>query len=240
MKKKRIIISICILIALLFGAVGIYINDFYRAGDGALAAFASGEVLSDGVTVFRPEEPVAAEETAGLMFYPGGKVEASAYAPLLGELAEQGITCVLLEMPANLAVLDKNAAEGIAEQIPEVDRWYIGGHSLGGAMAASFVSEHAEEFAGLILLAAYSTEDLTNSEVEVLSIFGSEDGVLNRDAYEENRNHLPDGMTEVIIDGGNHAQFGEYGPQEGDGEAAISGEEQREVTVDTIIKFIRI
>ena len=220
--------------------MGIYINDFYRAGDAALVAFASGEALSDGVTVFRPAEPVAAEETAGLMFYPGGKVEATAYAPLLGELAEQGITCVLLEMPANLAVLDKNAAEGIAEQIPEVDRWYIGGHSLGGAMAASFVSEHAEEFAGLILLAAYSTEDLTNSEVDVLSIYGSEDGVLNRNAYKENRNHLPDGMTEVVIDGGNHAQFGEYGSQEGDGEAAISGEEQREVTVDTIIKFIRI
>jgi len=238
MKKKRIIISICILTALLFGAAGIYINDFYRAEDAALAAFASGEVLSDRVTVFRPAEPVAAEEAVGLMFYPGGKVEASAYAPLLRGLAEQGITCVLLEMPANLAVLDKNAAEGIAEQIPEVDRWYIGGHSLGGAMAASFVAEHAEEFEGLILLAAYSTEDLTNSDVAVLSIYGSEDGVLNRNAYEENRNNLPEGMTEVVIDGGNHAQFGEYGSQEGDGEATISGDEQREVTVDTIIKFI--
>ena len=237
MKKKRII-SICILIALLFGATGIYINGFYRAGDGALAAFASGEVLSDRVTVFRPAEPVAAEEAVGLMFYPGGKVEASSYAPLLGELAEQGITCVLLEMPANLAVLDKNAAEGIAEQIPEVDHWYIGGHSLGGAMAASFVSEHAEEFARLVLLAAYSTEDLTNSDVDVLSLYGSEDGVLNRNAYEENRNHLPEGMTEVVIDGGNHAQFGEYGFQEGDGEATISGDEQRAVTADTIIKFI--
>jgi len=238
MKKKRIIISICILTALLFGAAGIYINDFYRAEDAALAAFASGEVLSDRVTVFRPAEPVAAEEAVGLMFYPGGKVEASAYAPLLRGLAEQGITCVLLEMPANLAVLDKNAAEGIAEQIPEVDRWYIGGHSLGGAMAASFVAEHAEELEGLILLAAYSTEDLTNSDVAVLSIYGSEDGVLNRNAYEENRNNLPEGMTEVVIDGGNHAQFGEYGSQEGDGEATISGDEQREVTVDTIIKFI--
>ena len=237
MKKKRIVISICILTALLFGAAGIYINDFYRAGDGALAAFASGEALSDGVTVFRPAEPVATEEAVGLMFYPGGKVEASAYAPLLRGLAEEGITCVLLEMPANLAVLDKNAAEGIAEQIPEVDRWYIGGHSLGGSMAASYAAEHSEELEGLVLLAAYSTVDLKESGLEILSLYGSEDGVLNMEKYEKYRDNLSKAI-ESEINGGNHAGFGMYGAQEGDGTATITNEEQITETAAWIVTLM--
>ena len=242
MKKRRIIISICILTALLFGAVGIYINDFYRAGDAALATFASGEVLSERVTVFRPaetgdEEPVAGE-AVGLIFYPGGKVAVEAYAPLMKSLAEKGIICVLLEMPLNLAVLDSDAAEGIDEILPDVERWYVGGHSLGGAMAASYAADHVESLEGLVLLASYSTKDLTNSGLDVISIYGSEDQVLNCQSYEENRTNLPDNAVEVIIEGGNHAQFGDYGVQEGDGTATIGGEEQLNQTTEKIAQLI--
>ena len=140
-------------------------------------------------------------------------MENTAYAPLLHKLANKGILCVLVKMPCNLAVLDMNAADGIPEDFPEVNSWYIGGHSLGGAMAASYAAKYTDELDGLILLAAYSTAALTNSNLRVYSTYGSEDGVLNREKYEADRSNLPANTTEVVIDGGCHAGFGSYGPR---------------------------
>ena len=243
MKTKRVIRIIAIVLVLAVTGIGFYASNYSRASDEALAAFASGEGLSERVTVFRPAdmvdlESVAGEGSVGLIFYPGGKVAVEAYAPLMKSLAEEGITCVLLEMPLNLAVLDSNAAEGIDEILPDVERWYVGGHSLGGAMAASYAADHSEELEGLVLLAAYSTKDLTNSGLDVISIYGSEDQVLNRQSYEQNRTNLPDNAVEVIIEGGNHAQFGDYGVQEGDGTATIGGEEQLNQTTEKIAQLI--
>lgn len=144
---------------------------------------------------------------------------------------------MLLEMPFNLAVLDSSAAEGIPEQYPEIDCWYIGGHSLGGSMAASYAAEHTEDYAGLVLLAAYSTAEITN--MDVISLYGSEDGVLNREKYLDYRGNLPKSTEEIIIEGGNHAGFGSYGFQDGDGESLISGEDQVEITADALANFIR-
>lgn len=188
--------------------------------------------LRDGVTVFAPEKP-----TAGLIFYPGGKVEHTAYAPLLRTCAEKGFLCALVRMPCNLAVFNINGADGIQEQFPDVEHWYISGHSLGGAIAASYAASHADELDGLILLAAYSTKDLTQTSLRVLSIYGSEDGVLNRESFDENRVNLPADTTEIILDGGCHAQFGSYGPQDGDGTPTISGEEQIKQTAEAITAF---
>ena len=183
--------------------------------------------------VFQPEAP-----QAGLIFYPGGKVEAEAYAPLLEACAERGILCVLLRMPGNLAVLDRNAADGVAADYPEVTDWYIGGHSLGGAMAAGYAAKHTEALAGLVLLGAYSTADLTDSGLRVLSIYGSEDGVLNREKYDSNHANLPADAAELVIQGGCHAGFGSYGPQDGDGTPTISGEEQIARTADAIAAML--
>lgn len=191
-------------------------------------------VQQEDLTAFCPENA-----EAGLIFYPGGKVEHTAYAPLLQALAEQDILCVLVKMPCNLAVLDVNAAEGIPEQFPELESWYIGGHSLGGSMAASYAAEQAQALEGLILLAAYSTADLTETGLEVLSLYGTEDGVLNRQKYESSRVNLPEGFREVIIEGGNHAQFGSYGPQEGDGTAAIMQTAQIRQTADAIAAWMQ-
>ena len=231
--KKKAFLAAAVLFALVIGC-GLYVGDYYRAEDTAFLVPESVSVEQrDDRMVFAPKEAFA-----GLIFYPGGKVAVEAYAPLMKSLAEEGITCVLLEMPLNLAVLDSNAAEGIDEILPNVERWYVGGHSLGGAMAASYAAEHVEEVEGLILLAAYSTKDLTNSGLDVISIYGSEDQVLNRQSYEQNRTNLPDNAVEVIIEGGNHAQFGDYGVQEGDGTATIGGEEQLNQTKEKIAHFI--
>jgi len=174
----------------------------------------------------------------GFIFYPGGKVEYTAYIPLLQALSEHGVTCVLVEMPFHLAVLDINAADGIQKEYPEIEDWYIGGHSLGGSMAASYVASHTEDFAGLVLLGAYSTADLSESNLAVLSVYGSEDKVMNRENYENNKTNLPAGFTEVVLGGGCHANFGMYGAQDGDGTPSITNEEQIALTADAIVKMM--
>ncbi len=237
--KLRIALIVVLTVVLACAAVfAVYVNDYYHAEDIAVQAMAADETvsvyeLSDSLTVFAPEEPLA-----GLIFYPGGKVEHTAYAPLLRACAERGVLCVLVRMPCNLAVLNVNGADGIRERFPEVDRWYIGGHSLGGAMAASYAASHADELDGLVLLAAYSTEDLSQSGLAVCSIYGSEDGVMNREKYDASRANLPGDAAEVVIDGGCHAGFGCYGPQGGDGTPRISAQEQIYQTVDEIVRMI--
>ncbi len=230
-KPKGLVIALAVVL-LLVGAVGLYAADCYHAGDTAAHAMASSAVtvtVEDGLAVFAPNDPAA-----GLIFYPGGKVEYTAYAPLMEHLASQGVLCVITEMPLQLAVLDMDAAAGIPERFPQVDTWYIGGHSLGGAMAASYAAEEGG-FAGLLLLGAYSTADLTSSGLRVLSIYGANDGVLNREKYAECAVNLPDTAEELVIDGGNHAMFGDYGRQEGDGEGWISPSEQQTVTAEAVL-----
>lgn len=247
-KKKfpSILIAIALLIIILTVSGGIYLNDYYHALPESLKSL---EQQDDGITVrvdettdriiFAPEEP-----TSGIIFYPGGKVQYESYAPLMRKLAEKGILSVLVKMPGNLAVLDVNAADGIREEFPEVERWYMAGHSLGGSMAASYLSKHSDDFSGLILLAAYSTADLSQESREmegtvpaVLSVYGSEDGVLNMEKYEKYRSNIPQ-MEEVILEGGNHAGFGGYGEQEGDNAAQINAEQQQQETADLIAEWI--
>ena len=238
-KRTRIILSVCLAVLLLFGIGGYaYVSDYYHADETALEAMAyltdSVQAELDGnVTWFVPENPVV-----GLISYPGGKVENTAYAPLMRACAENGILCALVRMPGNLAVLDANAADGLQQEHPEVTTWYIAGHSLGGAMAAEYAAAHYEDYDGLILLAAYSTKDLSQTTLRVLSVYGSEDGVMNRESYEKNWSNLPADTSEVVLDGGCHAQFGFYGAQDGDGVPTITGEEQIRQTAEAIAAFV--
>lgn len=239
--KKRVLLIVLAAVLALFAGTGIYLADYYHADDAALTAMAP---LSDGVTVetsgtltcFLPENPTG----AGLIFYPGGKVQCESYAPLLRACAQKGILCVLVHMPGNLAVFDPNAADGIQEQFPQVEHWSLGGHSLGGAMAASYAAGHSGDYEGLILLAAYSTKDLTDSGLSVLSVYGSEDGVLNRDSYEKYRSNLPEDCQEVVLNGGCHAYFGSYGPQKGDGTPSLTNEQQIQATASLIAAFLTV
>lgn len=240
MKKfVKILIACVIIVSVTVASFFVYTNDYYEADLGAATVMSptvnmSMKTLDDNTIVYMPK----GAET-GLIFYPGGKVEYTAYIPLMEACASRGIACVLLEMPFNLAVLDMNAAEGIQEMYPDISEWYIGGHSLGGSMAASYLSENTEDFNGLILLGSYSTADLSEKSVEVLSVYGSEDLVLNREKYNENKSNLPKGFTEVVLNGGCHAYFGMYGEQEGDGEPSISNAEQIEKTAEAIAELVK-
>lgn len=217
----------------------IYVNDYYRADEEAERALLSDEAvkvewMEDNKIAFMPQEAIA-----GLIFYPGGKVEYTAYAPLLHGLAEEGVLCVLCKMPCNLAVLAPDAAEGVQEKFAEIENWYMGGHSLGGSMAAVYAAEHTDDYRGLILLAAYSTKDISSSGLKTISVYGTQDGVLNMEKYKENLTNLPADRKEYIMEGGCHAQFGCYGKQDGDGIPEMSGKEQRRITIEVIMEWIK-
>jgi len=239
-RNKRILIitaSVLLVIAAVTIACVIYLSDYYHADEDRIAAFApmnevSVTELDNGSIVFDVKDA-----KNGFIFYPGGKVENDAYKPLMASLASRGILCILVDMPFNLAVFDVNAADGITEDYPNVENWYIGGHSLGGAMAASYVSEHTDSFDGLVLLGAYSTADLSGTDLDVLSVYGSEDKIMNSQKYEEYRSNLPKSFTETVIEGGCHAYFGMYGLQDGDGVPSITCEEQIELTCEAIVKL---
>ena len=236
MKKTKILISkklrialgiVVLLLALCAGAFFWYVSDYYRAEDVALDVLSqdSGLSVQDNLTVLSPSVP---SDTA-IIFYPGAKVEAEAYLPLLEQIKQTGVTCILVHMPFRMAIFDANAAEDVMEQFPEIQHWYMAGHSMGGAMASQFASGHQDEIDGLILLGAYIYGDYPDEKT--LTVYGSlNQSVEDRIDYTENI---------VEIDGGNHAQFGNYGPQKGDLPATISAAEQQAQTVDAISDFMR-
>ena len=231
--KKRRIAALLIAALVLAIAMGALLRAGYDAEEAAIAAMAQGET-SGRATAFG-----SAQSESGLIFYPGGLVDHAAYAPLMQEIADRGIFCLLVEMPLDLAVLDADAADGLCAQYPQVKRWTIGGHSLGGAMAASHAAKHPGDFDGLLLLGAYAAEDVSGAVCRTLSIYGSEDGVLNREKYETGRTFYPADFEEITIPGGNHAGFGCFGAQKGDGAAQVSQEEQWAVTADAVAQWMK-
>ena len=223
-----------------FGALlagfAVYVSDCYHADQTARAALVSDEdvVIEETDFGWRFDGPAT---DAALVFYPGGKVEAEAYAPLLHLLAEEGMDACLVKMPFNLAVLDVDAASRVLGRY-EYERWYVGGHSLGGAMAASFAADNPQMVEGLVLCAAYPTSALAE-DLRELVVYGTRDQVLDGEKLEASRDLWPDGAVEHVIEGGNHAQFGSYGEQADDGTPTISAEEQRQETVDAILAALR-
>jgi hypothetical protein len=228
-KKTLRIVIIIAFIVVLFGGFYIYTLNYYRADASAAAVMAATDITIEaksGTTVFYPSS--ANSINTGFIFYPGGKVEDVAYAPLLKQLAEKGLTCVLVKMPFNLAVFNINAADSVYKQVPEIKTWYIGGHSLGGVMASSYTWKGSSKLSGLILLGAYP---INSSSLPTLVVYGSEDKNLDKKKF--------DGVKDVVeIMGGNHAQFGNYGKQYGDGTATITREAQQAQAVDAIMAFI--
>jgi len=175
-----------------------------------------------------------------IVFYQGGLVESAAYLPLAKSLSEEGYQVFIPQMPLELAILDTDAIEDIKEANPSEKEWWLAGHSLGGASAAIYAEENAEELAGLIFLAAYPGEgnDLSGSNLPVLSITGSQDGIMNPEQYEQTKALLPEHTSYAEIEGGNHSNFGYYGYQDGDGASTLSRKEQLDETIQLILDFI--
>ena len=188
---------------------------------------------------FRPAEGLP---TAGLILYPGGRVDPRAYAPLARSVAARGFEVVVVPMPLNLAVFASGRATDVIAANPSVTIWAVGGHSLGGAMAANFASGHVDAVSGLVLWAAYpaSADDLSGrNDLAVLSVYATLDGLMTDEERAISRGLLPQGTCWVAIEGGNHAQFGAYGVQRGDNPAAISAAFQHAQIVDATAAFLQ-
>ena len=237
MKKrtKGTLPAVGLALLLLGLAAGLCFGKVYAAGPEAAALLSGTEaVRTEAIrSGWRLDGP---GETDALIFYPGAKVEPTAYLPLLTSLAEDGVDCFLVRMPLNMAFLDMNAAARLQRAYP-YSHWYVGGHSLGGACAALYAARHPDRLSGLVLLAAYATKRLDEG-LSVLELHGSEDGVLNRKALEKGRRYLPASAAAEELTGGNHAQFGDYGPQKGDGVATVSRAEQTAWAVERIERMI--
>lgn len=244
-KRKSFLPFFLIGFAILFIALIIYgvvyLNTYYKADDLAQAALLSDEAVlvveTDSGISFLPKSGIG---ELGFIFYPGGKVEHEAYAVLAKELAQEGIVACLVEMPFRLAVFNSNGAKPFFSEYKDVKKWYLGGHSLGGAMAAEYVRKNPDNHGlqGLILLAAYATKDIRSSKLPTLSIYGTKDEVLSMKNYDAGKEFLPEGSMEVVIEGGNHAQFANYGIQKGDGLPLISAQKQMDLTLQSILDFI--
>lgn len=236
-KKIKMALYIALALIIIMACLSVwYVNDYSHA-DASVNAYLNG---TENVSVEKVENGLFLDgpgNDSALIFYPGAKIEYVSYLPLFMELANDGVDCFIVEMPCNLAFLDGNSADSIiGNSNYSYDKWYISGHSLGGVMASSYAVTHKDQVNGLILLASYPVDDLGN--MPVLSIYGSNDKTLNKEAYDESKSLMDNNLTEYVINGGNHAQFGSYGNQSGDGMATISPENQRDQTVMEILKFI--
>ncbi|MBQ7077565.1 MAG: hypothetical protein IJM91_05490 [Lachnospiraceae bacterium] len=235
---KRALIGSGVVLAVLILIVAAYLLDYYRADSDALKMVhgINEEFIiteSDDYYTFAPNKI----STTAFIFYPGAKVQCEAYAPLLGRIAEQGITCYLLKVPANMAILDINAAARVRAENDTIKHWFIGGHSMGGMVSGKYVFSTDDDYEGIILLGSYVADDIENKDMRALLIYGDKDGVLNHERYEESKKHLPD-FDEYVIKGGCHAYFGAYGEQRGDGTPTISCEEQIDLTSQEICEWI--
>ena len=239
-KRKKIALAISLLligiVIITIISFLIYVSDYYKAQD-------VDEYLesSDTVEVSKKDNNyyfVPSNYDTGIIMYPGGKVETKAYAPICRLLAEDGYLVILLHMPFNLAFLDFDAADKIIDSYNDIN-FYLMGHSLGGAMSSEYLAKNYDKYEGMIYLASYTTKNLKNTNLRVLSMYGENDKVLNKKSYEKYKKNLPINSEEYIIKGGNHGYFGSYGEQKGDGTATITPLTQWSIAVSRIDKFIK-
>jgi hypothetical protein len=203
----------------------------------ALKSDANVTVVSGQWLVF---EPKATNYTVGFIFYPGGRVDYRSYAPYAHAIAAEGFLTVITPMPLNLAVFDSNAANGVISSYSNITAWAVGGHSLGGTMAAQFVHDNPSKVKGLVLWAAYpeSGTDLSKLDIHVLTVHGTNDGLVSIKQIDDSLKQLPPDTIRLEISGGDHAQFGWYGPQSGDNPATISRQQQQDQTVNATVELL--
>lgn len=233
--KFRILVPMSLMVWALVTAFSIYTGDYYHTGNVAERYMQSDEA----VTISKEKRGYLFDGPGTgdlIIFYPGAKVQTEAYAPILHQTAASGYDCYLVNMPFRLAFFGMNHAEDVMADHPDYEQYFLSGHSLGGAMAGNFAAEHPDEISGVIFMAAYPTKSLEGHSV--LSLYGSQDEVLNMQHYKNSMSFMPDNFTEAVIEGGNHAQFGDYGKQKGDGEAEIPAKEQWDETVTAIVDFM--
>ena len=234
--KKKIIIGIIVLLILMIVLAFLYLfTGNYNADKEAYEFLVSDE----NVTVSKIDDGYFFDgkgSNIAIIFYPGAKVEYIAYSKMMYDLASDGYDCFMLEMPFNIAFFGKDKAKSILDTY-DYESIFVAGHSLGGVVANGFAVDNIDRISGIINLASYPAEQIPK-QVPYLLIYGSEDMVMYKEKYEESKKYMPEGFKEIVIDGGNHAGFAQYGIQDKDGEPQIGSDEQEAIAVEEINKFI--
>jgi pimeloyl-ACP methyl ester carboxylesterase len=234
---KPLLIGVLLLAVAVMGFI-LWTNSTMGPMPEAFAELRSDEHVTVRVDEFIVFEPERKNVNTALVFYPGGRVDYRSYAAPLHKIAAQGYLVILLPVRFNLASFDVNAADRAMAAYPEIRHWVVGGHSLGGMAAATYASRR-EDLDGVIFWASYPADDsLKNTDMNVLSIYGTLD-MAGTDSFEESRADLPAATEFVVIKGGNHAQFGDYGVQPGDNEATITPHEQQKQVVNATVRFLK-
>ena len=244
MKKNVKTALIIIGVVTLLGVTGFVIWGLTPLGPDseALAALESNEhVTVQDKGDFIVFTPTANTPITGFILYPGGHVDHRSYAPVAQRIAARGYLVSLVKMPLSLAVFGVDRADGVIASDPGIRYWVIGGHSLGGSMAATYAKAHHLRIQGVAFWASYppAGDNLSATELKGLSTYGSEDQVLDRENYRATLPLLPPGSIRQVIQGGNHAQFGSYGPQPGDGTATLSEADQQAQAADLTVRLLR-
>lgn len=238
--SRKIFLVIVLFIIIVSGGFLVWAGEASPAMPEAIPALQSTHAVQVETSPWLIFMPAGQEPSTALIIYPGGKVDPRSYAPAAKMIAEQGYLVVIVPMPLNLAVLSPGKAARVIKSYPQIQTWAIGGHSLGGAMAANYAKRHPDQIAGLVLWASYPAEgdNLSQSDLKVISIYGTQDLVADFSQIEASRLLLPSDARFVRIEGGNHAGFGWYGAQSGDGLATISREEQQRLVVRATLELL--
>jgi Alpha/beta hydrolase family len=239
-KFMRVILVIIGLLVVITGAFVVWGETPAKPMPQALAALQSDTQVTVTIGKWIEFIPTDSNPKTGFIIYPGGRVDYRAYSPQAHAIAAQGYLVVIVRVPLNLAVLDPAAAADVIAAHPEIKTWVVGGHSLGGSMASNFAHSHPDAVQGLVLWASYpaGSDDLSKSGLKTISISGTLDGLSTPDKISASQNLLPTDTVWVLITGGDHAQFGWYGPQAGDNPATISREEQQAQIVKATVDFL--
>lgn len=231
--KLRLLQVLVVLIVFAGVGIAIYAQDYYRASVTALEAIEEGNIV-DGDLVYGQEDA-----TRGVIIYPGGKVDEKAYAYLAKSLSDLGYEAVVLKMPLKLAILGGNKARKYIEGSERIEEWVVIGHSLGGVAAAGFIEKNPEKIEGMVFMGSYPTEntDLRDNGIDIYSLIGTEDRIVNREAFLAAIEALGESVELVEIPGGNHSYYANYGNQENDGAASIGYAEQQQYILDAVTEI---
>lgn len=237
---KRFLLTIFAIVLLLSAGFVIWALNAAPPGQAALAALVSDQQVTVTQTAeYIAFQPSARQPSIGLIFYPGGRVDYRAYAPVLHQIAAQGYLVILVPVNLNLAFFEIEAGAPALKDFPEIQTWAVSGHSLGGVAASIFAANHPE-IRGIVYWASYPADDtLKNTGLKTLSIYGTLDGLATLETVEKNKAFMPGDTIFIPIEGGNHAQFADYGFQPGDNLATISPEAQWQQAARAVSDFLQ-
>lgn len=240
LKDKILKIILIILVATIIGSF-VWISNYYAPDEKAEKALISDNKVQVSMEKdFINFTPKDANPTKGVILYPATKVDGRAYSNLARKIAENGYQVVVVDMPLNLSLLGRNKASKVIEEYKNIDTWVIAGDSSGGIMASKYAAENISKIDGVVLISSYPLDsELKDINMNVLSIWGSKDGVVDFQSLIDAKEKLPNNASYTEIEGANHSQFGDYGLYRNDEKALISSDKQQQKTCEEIVKFIR-